>query len=293
MADMELEIGLPSVQEAAIDVGADGNRTVRDLAEDALEVTDIKRPGERTTEAAAKPAPEVGKEHDKPEEHKAETQEDIPDLGEYNPADAATLAKYDAHYYTPEGSLNKDALTKEFWGNEGKGLKEGTYAYLTDRLGVSKEFVQEVERGLVANQQGQVQAIAGRVHEMAGGKASYDAAMTWAKGEGGYTKEQQARYDALSLKGGPDFDDAVLALVARHAAANPGAAGRALPNLRPRRAVSPARNATAGRGETPPGARSQAEAFADNRAYLAALREAGQDRDKQAAVRDRLRASHF
>ena len=104
--------------------------------------------------------------------------EALEDLGEWKAGDPALQEKFDSRYFK-EGQLNSEALTKEFWANADKDkpgtLNEATYAYLKDTLGVTKEFCQEVERGLVA----EGKARNDQFYSTVGGKERFEAAVAW------------------------------------------------------------------------------------------------------------------
>lgn len=241
---MVVDAGSKEVQHHKGGLSAEFDRDdvkVRAENEDAPEP---EAEGEENTE-------EVGEEQEASEGDDAEAPED---LGEWNPEDPEVKAKYDERYFGEDGKLNRGVLADEFFRNYSKaenkadaGLNESTYAYLNDTLGLSKETVKEIERGQLALAQQNDTAFFERV----GGKDRYEAALKWGR-DGGYTKEQQERFNALRKKGGPDFDDAVDALMQRYFRANRGKrqeqreaaeqpARRGPP--KPRRASTPQRSA--------------------------------------------------
>lgn len=203
----------------------------------------------------------VAKEGDAVEEVVAEAgkevtaEDEAADLGEWK-TDPETQAKFDARYFK-EGKLNEAVLSKEFFASKGQkdkdgkalpaGLKDSTYAYLQDTLGISKEFAKQVEAGLEANNAKAEQAFTDRV----GGVDRYNAALEW--GRTNYTPAQRERFNAARLKGGEDFLETVDALMLRYEKANPSKAGetRRGPPQGQRRST-PARTGT-GAGAAPGG----------------------------------------
>lgn len=297
---MEVEVSAGAEHQAVARVGADGATAVTEERIDGIGSTEIRKPDPAQPKPAAveEKKPEAApkeKAADKPVSEEKPQAEPLEDLGDYDGAKPEVVEKFDGRFFTPEGKLHRDNLSAEFWGN-GKALKPSTVAFLEDRLGVTPELVKEVCDGLVAKHEGTSSALTARVHELAGGPAVYAAALTWGL-SGGYTPEQRARFDTLASKGGPDFEDAVVALVSRHQKAT---GGRTLPNLPQRRASSPARDATGGNRQVsgaPAQGASRADPtvlpFADAASYRAAIKEAGNDLRKSAEVRARLAVSPF
>ncbi|MCW2317134.1 hypothetical protein M2322_002688 [Rhodoblastus acidophilus] len=170
------------------------------------------------------------------------------ELGEWKTGDPEIQDKFDGHYFK-EGQLNQEALSKEFWTNFEKagadkaGLNDATYAYLKDTLGVSKEFVKDVEKALVA----QANAANETFYKSVGGKDRFEAAVKWGR-EGGYTPAQRERFNKARAEGGEAFQDAVEALMARYTKVNPGESQQQARRGPPRseRRSSPARSVTSG-----------------------------------------------
>lgn len=274
----------------------------------AAEVQDAiqKEIAEGDAEGEKPEAPEAG-EAEKPEAPQP-TGEPTEDLGEYKPQDAEVTAKFDARYFNEEGKLNKEALAAEFWGNATKDspgkLHEGTYAFLENRLGISKDVVNDIEAALVTQHQQAAVGLTARVHEAAGGKDTYNAAIAWASA-GGYTPEHGNRLNQLIQKMETGWEDAVEALVSRFRKANPEAPSTKLPPGPPaRRSSVPARVAGAA-GDKPPAQPQSKESsekqpeegqvvpFKNADEYLAALGEALKSGDpkRTAEVRARQKAS--
>lgn len=194
--------------------------------------------------------PEKVTEGEEADAGKKETAEDeLADLGEWNKDDAAVQEKFDARYFK-EGKLNEAALSKEFFSSKGQkdkdgkaiepGLKESTYAYLADTLGISKEFAKQVEAGLEATNAQAERAFTDRV----GGAERYNAALEW--GRRNYTPAQRERFNAARSKGGEDFLETVDALMLRYEKANPQAAQprRGPPQQQTQRRSTPERTGT-------------------------------------------------
>jgi len=189
-------------------------------------------------------------------------------LPEWDPEKPEVVSAYEQRYFNPEGKLDLAAVTKEFWANakDGKNgtLNEGTYAYLEQALGVSKEAAKAIEAGLVA-QQAQEQS---RFWQKVGGRQRYAAALEWGKAT--YSDADKARFNAAiqGLDTGAR-DDAVDALLARYDRANPRAARRGPP----RRPASPARSVTS-QAEGAATAPASQVPYADQEAYTKAFQAA-------------------
>lgn len=210
--------------------------------------------------------------------------ESLEDLGEYDPASDEVVSKFDAAYRKDDGSLNVERISKEWAANaaknEGDGtLNEGTYAYLQDQLGIPKEYVKDIEAGLVARGAQMVNAM----HERAGGKETFDAALEWGR-KGGYTKAQRDRFNKVLASGDQEaINDAIDALVVRHGKAT----GRRTPQQR--RPASPQRDVTRTAAQT------GVEGYPDYADYQKEFRAARKDNDQEKLnmVRKRLKASHW
>lgn len=267
-----VEVSVAKQEKTSVDLGggtptastSSTAATTLEIGDDELEVrTGLGEEGGDDTVEGSDTV--EGGEQDPNDPPKDDTPED---LGEWNPEDEETKSKFDSRYFTESGELNKEALGSEFWANYAKaedkakaGLNEATYAYLKDTLGVSKEFVKEVERGLVAARGETEQAFLQKV----GGAEKYNAAINWAK-SGGYSEDQQKRFNELLSKGGPEFDDAVDALMARFERAVPGPQRRGPP----RRGSTPQRDVT---GNATTGAKG-GDVFKNTAEYSTAFNEA-------------------
>lgn len=167
-------------------------------------------------------------------------------------------------------------------------LNEGTYAYLED-LGIPRDRVQDHLEGLVAKR---TAAEAAFYSAIPGGKEGFEAALAW--GRETYTDAQREAFNAARDKGGQEAADAVEALMARFARANPNVLPKTDPagrTLRDRRRASPNRVVAAAPGGE--GGGSAAKGYANEAEYHADLKAAAKDPKKLEETRVRLRASAF
>ncbi|RWP84737.1 MAG: hypothetical protein EOR11_19955 [Mesorhizobium sp.] len=195
-----------------------------------LEVAD------ETTEAGdeEKKAPE---EDDKPTDEAA-TYEPLPD---FDPASEEVTAKYDERFLTEhtdeaDGSksvvLNREAIADEIRANMAKAEgaterpNEGTYKYLKEKLGITRDLVDAAIEGEKAKF---TQAKAA-MDEVTGGEEAWSAKIAWASTSkaadgkdiiGGYSKEQVARFNAAMKEGGEAAREQIELLNERYAKANP------------------------------------------------------------------------
>lgn len=218
------------------------------------------------------------------------------DLGEWKRDDPEVQAKFEAKYFTENGQLNKDALSKEFWASHAKdpakaGLNDATYEFLKDTLGVNKEMVKEIEGALVTK----ATALAETFFKSIGGRERYDAMVKWGR-EGGYTPAQRDRFNKAMNAGGVEFEEAVEALANRFNRAHPQNRqqdGRRGPPQR--RQSAPARNVTGGAAEGASGTQDSFKSAEEYReawqAGLAALKaaESGQPKREARAKLEELR----
>ena len=204
------------------------------------------------------------------------------ELPEWDPANPDVEAQYDQRYFKEDGELDvTGVLSQEFWSNYRKdpdsfkdpskgGLGEQTYAYLKDRLGLSKEAVIQVERGQLAIAQQAEQ----KFYNEVGGKARWEAAVAW--GRENYSKPQQERFNAAMEKGGADAEDAVAALMGRYDQKFPRNGVRRGP---PRRASTPQRDAT--KGAANGGGSASRDVFKSAAEYNTAIQEARKSGDQK------------
>lgn len=220
------------------------------------------------------------------EEGEAEgDEEDLPDLGEFDPENAEA---WDERYY-PQGQMNKDLLSKEFFTNAAKGeagLNAATYDYLESK-GISKGVAKEVEAALMTQREAekaQVGKADVELMEIAGGPDVLGAALSWGKA-GGYSKEEQKAFNAATKSKDPHVRrQAVESLMFRYGRANPDAGEK--PAL-------PKRDATKGK----PGGGGQPAAavkpFATRDEYRRAKAEAGDNQARLREVTRRLNVSNL
>lgn len=233
---------------------------------------------------------------DAPEGEQGDGASKLPD---WDPENEETVAAYDAKFFTEDGSLDvRGTLSQEFWANYRKdpdafkdpakgGLNEETYAYLKDRMGLSREDVLQVERGQLAI----AKAAEADFYNTVGGKARWEGAVKWGR-EGGYTPAQIERFNKAMEKGGEDAEEAAAALMGRYDAKHPRRDGgfRKGP---PRRQSSPQRDAT--RGAATGGSGQGGDVFKSAAEYNAAISEARKSGDKKQidAVRAKGKRSRF
>jgi hypothetical protein len=191
-------------------------------------------------------------------------------LPEFKADDEAVVATYNETFKRADGTLNLNALSQQWWenhaANEGKdgSLSEGTYAYL-ETLGLTREDVKTQERALLALHQQEE----GKVHEVFGGKSTWDRAIGWAA-NGGYSKAQVDNFNRDYSAGGVRREEAVALLHERFTSA-----GRQKP------VPTNSANGGAGGGQQPKGG---GDVFGSKQEWLDARKAAGDDNDKQAAI---------
>lgn len=205
------------------------------------------------------------------------------DLGDYDPEDDASVARYEEHFTTEKGGPDLQKLSAEWFKNAGddltKGaLSEGTYKYLADKHGFSREDVKAIEAGQLAR----IEQSNQQVYDMAGGREQFEAAVAW--GRENYTPAQRERFNAALASGDAEVQaDAIEALTSRYAKETGGARGQRRPS-KPTKDVT-----TRGSGDAAPqGYSTYAEWHAD---FLAAQKSG--TGEKRAEVRAKLRASSW
>lgn len=232
---------------AEVEIGTDSNASV-DLSLRGKDSTVQMDGGQSASidldprDLAAKPEgdkPATGDPVDEPEAPAEPAGEPEAALPDFDPANDEVRGKYDQRYFTEEGKLNLATLTKEFWGNAKDNtpgtLNAGTYKYLEAQLGLTKDAVTSIEKGLVAQQRESNSAFFNKV----GGRQRWGEALEW--GKKNYTPEQRERFNAV-LQGSDGIarDEAVEALMARFGKVSPAPSRRGPP----RRGASPDRSAT-------------------------------------------------
>jgi hypothetical protein len=252
---------------------SDGNATSTEPTGKPIEEEDVTRGTDKQVE------PEDADDQD-------DTQDegDLEDLGDFDPENSKP---WDERYF-PEGQMNKDLLSKEFFDNKAKGvegLNEATYNYLEQTKGISKGVVKEIEAALVTQNDTASAKADGALFEVAGGADNLKAALDWGKG-GGYSEAQQKAFNAATGSSDPDTRrDAVELLMSRFNAANPQKA-----EDEPKPQV-PKRDAT--KGTARPSTPKPAQPFKNRTEYRQAVAEAGDNQQAQQEVARRLLASSF
>lgn len=276
--------------EAGLEFDLDGEGTT------ATGVPGLKD-GEEAPEGSDKPE---GTEEATTGEAPEESAEAPEDLGAWDPDNAEVATKFDERYFAKDGSeLNMAAFSSEVAANAAKEdgtpvLNEGTYGWLKDRMGVSKEAVDKIIAGQVALGAQNEDAF----YKTVGGKEVYASKLDWAKRV--YTAEQKARFNAAIDAGGDAAQEALELLNARwEKAGNKAPAtkqegaeeepAKRRPGLPAKRAASPAKSTAA----APGGTAAAAAPFASADEHRKAMAEAMKSGDKSAMelVRKRLLAS--
>lgn len=288
---VETEVAKPQV--SSVTIGKDGpEATTHDELSNSRDLGGGLEPDLDDEEGGVGDEDQGSDEGDKKEGDEDGAESDSEALPDYDPENEEVRAAYDARYFK-DGVLDKGVISSEYWksfeANKGDlskaGLSEGTYAYLKDTLGVSKEMAKEIEAGLVAKHTNDEASFFSKF----GGVERYNRAITWAK-DGGYTAEQQQRFREAYAKGGDDRDDAVDALMNRfHRNTGGQKDGRRGPPGR--RSSSPQRDATGSTASQTGGgdrfkdaSEHQAASTAARKAYKDA--EAAGDRDAMKKASD-------
>jgi hypothetical protein len=158
-------------------------------------------------------------------------------------------------------------------GNISKGgLPDGTRKYITEKYGIDNATIDAVIRGQIANTMVERDSL----FKLAGGADKYAAAIEWATAGGGYTQAQKDAFNAALDKGGQARADAVEALMARAAKANPSGFPQA------RKGVSPQRTTSSAGSPGTAGDTSGLKPFESKAEWSAAYRKAKADGDQQA-----------
>lgn len=225
---------------------------------------------------------------------------EVEPLPEFDPESTEAVDAYDKRYFTEDGRINEEALGAVVFANSQKEggkpeLNAGDYAYLEHKLGLSRPVVDKHIEGQIALRQQKETAF----YSSVGGKENYEGVLAWAKDN--YTPEQKARFN--KIVNGSDQDavkeqiDLLMARAEKGGYKAPAGSGK--PDTKesdkgaqrtpPGRPVSPKKTTAS---STPP-VPKRLVPFANNEEYRKELREAGNDKAKQQAVRQRLAASTF
>lgn len=250
---LEVDIEAEADQHRDLDVSSLGGDTdVRTSTADEDTSVEIGGPGAADDENSKKDL-EVdaeGGDEEKPTDEGDEGEKPAEEEGalpDFDPDNAEVVEAYDKTFLTEDGKFDMAKLSAEFWAGYGdgsdpsKGLKPDTVKWLEAR-GIPEDTYREVVAGRLAVRAQEEAAF----YSVTGGKERYEAALAWAKGEGGYTEAQRAEFNRLHAAGGQAFTDAAELLATRFGKAMGSGRGQRR-NGPPdgRRASSPPRDATA------------------------------------------------
>lgn len=266
----------------------DGSGVKAEIGKDFVDVE--TRGGPQTDEEAGEEDLEDNLDGDEGEGSEGEEDAgDGEDLGEFDPANAESVEKFEAAYLTETGGPNLQKLMGEFDKNEQAGgeggLNEGTYKFLEDRFGLTRDEIKDIEAGQKAKRDAQTTSYNVAVDEAGGGRDRVLKMVEWGKG-GGYTAAQRARFSEAMKSGDPErAAEAVALLATRYEKATGDRPASS------RRGVSPARDVAAAGGKKG----GAAEPFKNHAEYRIAFKEARTSNDpvKLDSVRKRLKASPF
>jgi len=324
------EASKPAVKEtnvsgSTMDFNADGSVSATAAPEEApaeapVEPTAEKpKPAEEAPEAAAEEAPKEGEE-ETPAEEEAAAEEAPEALPAWDPDNEEVAKAWDDKFFPGAGdTLATEGFEAELQANMAKEggkpeLNPESYAYLKDRLGVSKEYVDQIVAGQLAlrqtNETNFYKLAAGvegdAPFDAAAAKASYDAKVAW--GSENYSAAQKERFNAAMRSGDPELIREQVELLDVRMAKAGKASGTpevatAEPTAQPevmgapirrgppsRRPSSPAKVAAASPAD---GGTESGDIFPNNEEYLKAVKEAAGDPQKQAAVRAKLKRSTY
>jgi hypothetical protein len=257
--------------------------------------------GEEAKGADDKPTTD---EESEGEAGEAKPYEPLPD---YDPANEEVAAQYDTRFLSEDAEggqvLNTAAIADEIRANMAKPEgaterpNEGTYKWLKDKLGITRDMVDSHIEGEKAKFLQNKAAM----DEVTGGEEVWNKKLAWASTQadgkpGGYTKEQVARFNEAMKKGGADAAEQIELLNERYAKATGSTAGKSATATKPgigvqRRPASPAKSATTG-ANTQSGGAPSAKPFANKAEYdkeLAAIRTMKPGAEQEAKHRE-LRA---
>lgn len=237
------------------------------------------------------------------DQDEATTEDDLPVIEKFDPADAENVAQWEKQFVAEDGSLNMDNLSKEFWKNhkanpDAPGMNEATYDFLKSK-GISKADAKRIEamalndaafqQTSAEKQELDLMTVAGEtVQSKADGADLLGEALAWGKA-GGYSEANQKRFNKIME--GTDFEakkEAVELLVGRYGKTDDfkSAEAKRVQGAKPTR---PDRDATRGQGRPNPGVKP----FADRAEWRAARKEAKTDPVKLREVDARYKASKF
>lgn len=274
IADGRLEVGTGAGTTTSLDAG--GKAVSKSSDGVMLDVSDegVEQKGINATQLETEDLTEEGKaaageedqgDSDKPDEEQKDKEAgeegaaDAEPLPDYDPANEEVAAKYDARFLKDDGEgaqvLNTEAIADEIRANMAKAEgaterpNEGTYKWLKDKLGITRDMVDNHIEG----EKAKYLAAKAAMDEVTGGEEVWNAKIAWASTKedgkpGGYTKEQVARFNEAMKKGGADAAEQIELLNERYAKAtgNAGKAATTKPGIGVRRPASPQKSATTG-----------------------------------------------
>lgn len=339
MSDNDLEVSVGGGNTLSGDFmspGQDGNAPAPKVTERSADGTGMDFNPDGTVESTAQPPAQPAGEEPKPgegedtaapedgAEEAAEgeqegAEEEAKELPSWDPENEEAAKAWDERFFPGDGTtLNTEGFAAELEANMSKEggkaeLNADSYAYLNDRLGVSKDYVDQIIAGQLAVRAQNKATFEG----MAGDMDVYNAKVDWgtqnftaaqkeafnaalASGDVSAVQEQLDLLDVRMTRAGVDME--AFAAEAKAAAGNTsqptagaeeGAAKapvRRGPPARNRRPSSPPKPAAAstpvGGGEGP------TDGFKDNNEYVAALKAATNDAERR-EVAAKLRRSTF
>ncbi|MDG4856424.1 hypothetical protein [Mesorhizobium sp. WSM4982] len=275
---------------------------------------DLEKDGEEGEGEKAGEDPDKGDEDTKEGADEAAAYEPLP---EFDPENEEVAAAYDSRFLKDDGedgqALNTEAIADEIRANmakpEGERSErpnEGTYKWLRSKLGITRDMVDAHIEGEKAKYLQQKAAL----DEVTGGEEAWKAKLAWASTkedgtQGGYTKEQVARFNAAMKEGGAAAAEQIELLNERYARANPDAkanqgAAPAKPaakqgvGLNQRRPASPAKStqgAANGGSNAGPKPFKDASEHQKELAALSHLKQGPEREAKHKELRARLAAS--
>jgi hypothetical protein len=321
IADGRLEVGTGSGTTTSLDAGGkpvtkSSDGVMLDVSDEGTEQQGINahtgtefETADETEDGKSKegePGDEEPKDPDGPEagDGEAKPYEPLPD---YDPANEEVAAQYDTRFLSEDAEggqvLNTAAIADEIRANMAKPEgaterpNEGTYKWLKDKLGITRDMVDSHIEGEKAKFLQNKAAM----DEVTGGEEVWNKKLAWASTQadgkpGGYTKEQVARFNEAMKKGGADAAEQIELLNERYAKATGSTAGKSATATKPgigvqRRPASPAKSATTG-ANTQSGGAPSAKPFANKAEYdkeLAAIRTMKPGAEQEAKHRE-LRA---
>ncbi len=217
------------------------------------------------------------------------------DLPDFDGDNEEVFTQYKERYVSEGGELNFEAFNKSFYqsiasGAEKPDINPNERAFVKKQLGVSDAAIDTYLAGVADKAKAADAALYSRFDTDAGkGKEAFEAAYAWATSpEGGYSKEQRARFNEAIKAGGTALEDQLDLLKTRYAASKGGQQEQPVVRKEKRKA-SPEASATT---STPSGTPA-VEPYKDLQEYSKAMAAASAKNDRKAMqeVEARLKAS--